>query len=140
MTNDDILAWLNDQWPPCVDVLSGNGVAYDKDRRELVMTYVATPEHCHSVDIVQGGFVSAMLDATMAYAVMGTQDVAEGIATLEMKVSFMAPGRPGQMVCKGRPVKLGRSIGYLEGELFQNDELLATSTTTVKLLKSRSGA
>ncbi|MBT5433037.1 MAG: PaaI family thioesterase [Alphaproteobacteria bacterium] len=140
MTNDEILAGLNDQWPPCVQLLGGHGTAYDQGRRELTMTYEAKPEHCHSGDIVQGGFITAMIDATMAYAVMGVKDGIEGIATLEIKVSFMAPGRPGPMTCRGWPVNMGRSIGHLEGDLRQGGRLIATSTTTVKLVRPKPAA
>lgn len=138
MTNDDVLDWLNSQWPPSVETLQGSATAFDLDARRLTMAFVAGPGFCHSGDVVQGGYITAMLDAAMAYAAMGVPDLCEGLATLEIKVSFMAPGRPGPMEATGRVVSAGRPIAYLDGELHQNGKLIATATSTGKLLRARS--
>jgi uncharacterized protein (TIGR00369 family) len=137
MTNETILAGLNEEWPPCVAMMQGRATDYDLEARRLTMSFVATPEFCHSGNVVQGGFITAMIDAVMAYAAMGVPDFCEGVATLEIKVSFMAPGRPGPMIATGRIVGGGRSIGYLDGDLHQDGKLIATATSTVKFLRAR---
>jgi acyl-coenzyme A thioesterase PaaI-like protein len=37
----------------------------------------------------------------------------------------------GALLGKGRVVRRGKDISFLAGELFQNDELVATATATV---------
>jgi uncharacterized protein (TIGR00369 family) len=137
LSNNDVLTRLNGAWPPCVALLGGHAVAFDLEACELVMTYQPTPEFCHSGNIVQGGYITAMIDAVMAYAAISIPDLCEGVASLEIKVSFMAPGRPGPMEARGRVVNAGRSIGHLDGELHQNGKLIATATSTVKFLKAK---
>jgi len=137
MSAEEFLKRISADWPPCVRILGGAAEAYDPERRELAMTYAPTHDHCNSGDVVQGGFITAMLDATMAYAVL---EADEGLATLEIKVSFIAVGRPGPMRCVGRPVNMGRSICFLEGELYQDDRLIATATTTGKLIRAKPDA
>ena len=98
------------------------------------MSFVANQNFCHSVDVVQGGYISAMLDAVMAYTVIGLPSVRTMVSTLELKTSFISIGHPGLMVGKGSITKLGKSIVFLNGELFQNNSLIATSTSTAKIL------
>ena len=73
----------------------------------------------------------------MAYATIGWPDACDGVATLEIKVNFISVGNPGKMTGTGRIVHHGRSIAYLDAELRQDDRLIATATSTVKLLRAR---
>lgn len=137
MENVQVLAKLNDEWPNSVATLGGYGVSFDQAEKTLEMSFVAIDSFCHSVDIVQGGYITGMLDAAMAYVIIGLPGACEGVATLEIKVNFMAPGRPGAMSGVGRVVHQGRSIAYLSGELHQDGRLIATATSTVKLIQAR---
>ena len=136
MTNDEIVALLNGQWPPSVETLRGQATDFDQDDSTLAMCFETDERFCHSGDIVQGGYISGMLDAVMAYAAIGMPDLCDGVATLEMKVSFMRAGRNGSFAGTGRVVHAGRNIAYLDGELYQAGKLVAAATSTVKLLRS----
>jgi uncharacterized protein (TIGR00369 family) len=137
MKDDDVVRFLNSQWPPAVQTLKGHATHFCLEQNSLGMEFETKPEFCHSGDIVQGGYISGMLDAVMAFAAIGPQDICDWVATLEIKVNFLAPGRNGKFVGSGRVVHSGRSIGYLSGELFQNSSLVATATSTVKLIHSK---
>lgn len=136
MTNTDIVSFLNGQWPPSVETLNGQAISFCQDTSSLVMHFDTDERFCHSGDIVQGGYISGMLDAAMAYAAIGLPDLCTGVATLEMKVSFMQVGRNGRFTGSGRVIHSGRNIAYLDGELHQEDRLVAAATSTVKLLRS----
>jgi uncharacterized protein (TIGR00369 family) len=136
MTNQEIVLFLNGQWPPSVQTLHGQATGFDQDLRALTMGFETNERFCHSGDIVQGGYISGMLDAAMAYAAIGMPGLCEGVATLEMKVSFMQVGRNGRFTGSGRVVHSGRKIAYLDGELHQEEKLVAAATSTVKLLRS----
>ncbi len=139
MNDNKILENLNGQWPPSVTTLGGHGLEFDQNVKTLQMSFQAIPNFCHSQDIVQGGYITGMLDAVMAYAVIGLPDVCQGVATLEIKVNFIAPGHPGEFESVGQVVHLGRSIAYLSGELRQNQKLVATATSTIKLIRGKTG-
>ena len=136
MTNEEILRFLNDQWPPSVQTLKGFATGFDKDAATLHMRFETDERFCHSGDVVQGGYISGMLDAAMAYAAIGMPGLCDGVATLEMKVSYMQVGRNGKFNGSGRIVHAGRNIAYLDGQLFQDNRLVAAATSTVKLLRS----
>jgi uncharacterized protein (TIGR00369 family) len=135
MTNDDVVNFLNGQWPPSIDTLRGVATTFDLDQRRLDMSFETDERFCHSGDIVQGGYISGMLDGAMAYAAIGVPDLCDMVATLEIKVSFMRTARNGRFSGNGRVIHAGRSIAYLDGELYQNDMLVAAATSTVKLIK-----
>ncbi len=137
MNNEEILADLNAQWPNSVKTLDGYGVRYDQENKTLEMSFTAIDAFCHSGNIVQGGYITGMLDAAMAYTMIGYPEACDGVATLEIKVSFMTPGQQGKMTGVGRIVHHGRSIAYLDAELRQEGRLIATANSTVKLLRAK---
>ena len=55
--------------------------------------------------------------------------------SIDINVSFLAAGRPGKLDCKSKIIKLGKSIGFASAELHQEDEIIATATSSLKLVK-----
>ena len=58
--------------------------------------------------------------------------------TLDINVSFLGPSPPGKLICNARILKQGRSIVYLASELYQKEKLVASATSTVKLVSKSS--
>ena len=54
----------------------------------------------------------------MTMAVFAKQGGLVNLPSLEIKVSFLAPSRAGKFVGKGRVLRGGKSIIFLEGELY----------------------
>ena len=80
---------------------------------------------------VQGGFVAAMLDDTMGPALVSMSGGAIMPRSVDLNVSFIRPVKPGRVIGRGRVVNQGRSIVFLEAELFDEaGRLLARSTST----------
>ena len=134
MTDDEITALLRGRGSPALTTIGGHVLGYEQARREITMGFEATPAMCHSRVIVQGGFITAMVDSAMAYAAIGASEGRAAVPTLEVKVSFLEAGNPGPMTAKARVVRMGRTIGFLEGELFQRDTLIATASSTVRIV------
>jgi uncharacterized protein (TIGR00369 family) len=80
---------------------------------------------------VQGGYVSAMLDECMSVAGMVTSGMTCVMPTLEMKTSFLRPAIPGPLKGVGWVVKWGKTVSFLEGELYDPEgRLLAKASAT----------
>jgi uncharacterized protein (TIGR00369 family) len=80
---------------------------------------------------VQGGFVCAMLDECMSVAGMIASGMTSVVPTLEMKTSFLRPALPGPLKGVGWVVKQGRTVCFLEGELYDPEgRLLARASAT----------
>ena len=134
------IAELNEYLSPSVQTLGGKITDFDARNGEITMTFEAVDAFCHSGNIVQGGYITGMLDSAMTWSVRGNLGKEVAVPTLEIKVSFIAPGNPGELVAKARPVHLGRSTAFLSGELYQHDQLVATGTSTTKLFRPRPDA
>ena len=121
--------------PPCLDSLRGEVIFYQSEPPKLKMEFEAIPEFCHSPNqIVQGGFVTGMLDSAMAHLVIAYLDFEFNPISLDINVSFLESSHPGILIAESKIKKLGKNIGYLSSEIFQNDKLVAASTSTVKLV------
>ena len=96
--------------------------------------YRAGLHMCHSGGVVQGGFVTGWIDAAMAHAgiAMAGADVVP--MTLEIKVSFFAPTRPGTVIAEAWVERRGRSTCFFEGRLIdETGKVLAKATSTLML-------
>ena len=134
MTTDTI-ALLKSLAQPVTKTLSGLPVAFDAEVQTLSMTFKTTTDFAHTNGtIVQGGFVSAMLDMTMAHLVMGLTDGKSNPISLDINTSFISPCPVGAHISNARVIRLGRSIGFLAADLYAEDRLIAGATSTVKLV------
>lgn len=80
---------------------------------------------------VQGGIIAALIDNAMARALAAMNDGKVIAATVELNVSFLRPVKPGRVIGKGRVIRQGRNIAFLEAELFDLEgRLLARGTST----------
>ena len=137
MNEHTVLQRLRKASPPSLLLLGGDFVSFDSSTACIHMSYALDDRFCHSGDVVQGGFITGMVDAAMAYAVIATLGPDVRVPTLEIKVSFIAPGRPGEFLSLGRIVHAGKSTAFLSAELYQAENLIATSTSTAKLVYPR---
>lgn len=125
------LADLNRSRPPIIETLGGELVNFDSQTRTLNMRYDIDESLCHSGNIVQGGIVTAMLDATMVHAIMVSQGQRSGLPTIDIHVSFLRASLAGQFSARGTIVKMGRRVVYTSAQLFDaNETLTATATAS----------
>ena len=135
MSDKDKLEMLLSHKAPCVETLGGRAIHFQSEPPELKMEFEAIPEFCHSPNqVVQGGFITGMLDTPMAHLLVALSDKKMQIMTLDINVSFLGPSHPGKLICHARILKLGKSIAYLASDLYQQEKLVATATSTIKLV------
>lgn len=100
-----------------------------------VIAYQAGMHMCHSGGVVQGGFVTGWIDAAMAHAVMSLHGQAFAPMSLEVKVSFFAPVRPGLVIAEGWIERAGKSTSFAEGLLKDSaGNVLAKASSTLRLV------
>ena len=133
MTDAEVVDTLNSVLNPAVRTLGGRVLEFDATAETIRMRFEAGPEFCHSKVIVQGGFITGMIDAAMAHVVLGLRGVRTIVPTLNLNVSFISPANPGQLIGTGRVVHLGKSTAFLAGELHQDGRLVATASATAKM-------
>ena len=125
-----------DNTPEYMKQLSGKVLEINFKSQSLKMSFLATEDICHSNGtIIQGGFTTVMMDSCMAFLVMELTDFIYTPMSIDINVSFLAAGRPGQLDCKSKIIKLGKSIGFACAELHQEGEIIATASSSLKLVK-----
>ena len=110
--------------------------SWDAESGEMQVGFTVGEEFTNPVGNVQGGIVAAMLDDTLGPAMVATLAPGDFAPTLELKVSFIRPAKPGAFVGKARVVHRGGTVAFLAGELHDEDDvLLATASATVKIVR-----
>lgn len=126
---------LNANAPQFIRLLGGTVTALDMAAHKAVFTFIVPLDYCHSVDVVQGGFVTAMLDAAMSHALFGTDDTVAGVASLDINTQFLGVCRGGQpLQVTGWVKKATYKTGFLEAEARDSQgELVASAQSLAKL-------
>ena len=123
--------------PPAAKTLGWTLRAIDPDAGTIEVGFTAGEAFTNPTGAVQGGFVAAMLDDTMGPAVFAMGKGEIFAPTLDLNVSFLRPARPGTFLGKGRVVSFGKTIAFLEGELYDSEGVLvARSTATARVLRA----
>lgn len=106
------------------DVIEQGKVEY---KMSITESHLATPFAAH------GGSISALMDATMGVCAL-SQVISEDkvVSTIEMKISFIAPGLLGDTLFgTANIIKPGKRILFVEGEIKnQNGNVIAIATGT----------
>ena len=99
-----------------------------------VIEYECGPHMCHSGGVAQGGFVCGWIDAAMAHASLSLLPEMTPMS-LELKVSYFAPARPGRVTAEGWIERRGRATCFAEGRLLDPDgKVLAKASSTIRLI------
>ena len=92
-----------------------------------------TKEHLATPIAAHGGSISALMDATMGVCAL-SQVLSDKkvVSTIEMKISFLAPGLLGDtMMATAQIVKSGKRLLFVEGQIKnQKEELIAIASGT----------
>ena len=108
---------------------------FSKEENSIRLEYIAEHRHCHSGNIVQGGYVTGWIDSAMAHSVMIPTNFEYSPLTLELKITFLKSANPGPVIAEAKVIKLGKSIAFVEGSLIDKDgNLIAKGTSTNKLV------
>ena len=121
--------------PPITTTLGGRIVSLDGG--ELICEYVGAPAFANPAGQVQGGMLCAMLDDVTALLVTSTLVDAEHCATLSLNTSFLRPAKPGLLRGRATLLRRGRGVCNVNGELFQEDRLVATATAVCMVVAAR---
>lgn len=118
---------------PFVDALGIELHAYGEGHSELWVDLDAA--HLNTWDVAHGGVVMTMLDVAMALAARGGTDHTGGVATIEMKTSFMRPAEH-RLRAQGKVLHKTSTLAFCEASLFDDrGKLCASATGTFKYLR-----
>jgi acyl-CoA thioesterase len=137
LTDADILHILTSRPPEAIKTLNGHLLEVDSERGICRFRFEIVPAFCHSNGrICQGGFLTGMVDTSMAHAAIARGKMVVAVPTLELKISFFEAMGPGIVFAEGRVMRWGGSIGFLDGDLKdEKGRLIAHATSTIKIIR-----
>lgn len=76
-----------------------------------------------------------MLHDTMGPVVLLKSGGALYPSSIDINVSFLAAAKPGPLICEAEVLRLGKTVGFVEGRLMDNEgRTLARATSSVMLV------
>jgi uncharacterized protein (TIGR00369 family) len=122
--------FANKPAPPAAELLGWELLSEDPEAGTIEIAFHPDGRMLNPRGDVQGGFVAAMLDDTMGPALVSMSGGTLMPRSIDLNVSFIRPVKPGRVIGRGRVVKAGRSVAFLEGELFDEQGMLLARATS----------
>ena len=122
--------------PAAAVTLGWELVSVSPEQGTIEVAFTATEAFLNPAGVIQGGFLSAMLDDTLGPALVAglLSTLATSPLRLTCMSSFCARLRPGRLLGRGRVVRRGRDVGFLAGELLDAEgAVVAVATATVQI-------
>ena len=103
----------------------------DPDAGWVEAWFEARPDFLNPNGSIQGGIVTGFLDEAMSLSAFVAGELKSAVPTLEMKTSFLRPLMTDRARARGQVVRLGSSVIFTEGWLWNADGVLcATASAT----------
>ena len=126
--------------PPVAKLLGWKLIEIDRSKKSIELEFVATGDFLNPSGTVQGGILCAMLDDTLGPAVFAATDFKQQGRTIDLHTHFVRPAFPGKIRAKGQVTRLGKTVAFMEGQLFNSDgKLLARATGSAMLFAFEAG-
>jgi uncharacterized protein (TIGR00369 family) len=120
--------------------LVGFAVTESGDGRAVVAMKTG-PQHFNPMGTLHGGVLCDIADTAMGFAFASTLAAGESFTTIELKINYLRPVREAQLRAEGRVVQRGRTVGYVECEVTdENGKLVAKSNSTCIVLRGDQAA
>ena len=125
---------MTDAVAPTLQTSLGQVRVVSNDEGRAVIEYEVGAHMCHSGGVAQGGFVCGWIDAAMAHASLSIAPEMTPMS-LELKVSYFAPARPGRVIAEGWIERRGGATCFAEGRLLDPaGKVLAKASSTIRLI------
>jgi uncharacterized protein (TIGR00369 family) len=105
----------------------GDGEALVEIRSQVI--------HHQIFGYVHGGVIASLADAAIFWSFFAELDESVGITTVDLKVNYLVPVADGKLSARGKRIRLGRTLGLGETEIFNGEgKLVAHGTSSVIVL------
>jgi len=107
----------------------------------VVMELTADERHANPMGTLHGGVLCDLADAAMGMAYASRLEAGESFTTLELKINFLKPIWRARLRAVGTVIKMGRTVGLVECEIFDEKAVLvAKVSSTCMTLRGESAA
>ncbi len=122
--------------PPAAKHLQFEFQDADVDRGWIRIKFTPRAEFLNPAGMVQGGFLVAMLDDTMGPSVLVKSRGDYMTTSVDIHAHFLRPVRLAPVYCEAEVTKMGRTIAYIEGKLFdEKGKLCVRCVSSAMIMK-----
>jgi len=137
LTPEAVRAFMGDPalLPPLSKHLGYELLDFDIEAQWVEAAFFGREEFLNPNGTVQGGIITAFLDEAMSSAAFMASGLRSAVPSIEITTMEVRPLYGGRCTARGQVQRLGRSVGFLEGRLFNADGVVcATATATAAIV------
>ena len=111
-------------------------VAADGEAGTVRLEFSPAEIFVQGAGVLQGGAVTAMLDFSMAFAVLAVLPAGQTCATVGLNATFLRAAPIGRYVAVGEIIRRGRTLAFARAHLFAPADparTVATATSTLAI-------
>lgn len=94
--------------------------------------------HLQQMEFVHGGVTATVADIVSGFAAFTLVKKGQGVVTVEMKTSYLNPGKGDTLYAVGKVIKAGSRLLFCESEIFtrsqDNSVLIAKASSTMAIV------
>ncbi|WP_075168392.1 PaaI family thioesterase, partial [Acinetobacter indicus] len=109
--------------PPIHHLLGGHIIQWDREKREIAVSYTALESFTNPRGSVEGGMSCAMLDDAMGIFAALNQ-TAKPASTINLSMDLFRPCEVGEVQATAWFVKAGKTLRRIESEAWQRINLV----------------
>ena len=93
-------------------------------------------KHMQLMGAVHGGVLASLVDTVTYWSVYyGIEDPDKWLATVDLKVNYLAASGSGRLTARGRQIKVGKKLCYASAEVHDdNGTIVAHGASTLMIL------
>jgi len=131
------LTWIEDlaRTMPYYQHIGIKLVRLDRGRSELQLKM--TRSLTQSSGIAHGGVAASLIDSAVGLALCTLIEPHQMISTVEMKVNYLTPARPGLIKATGMIIHKGKQIAVGEALVFEENKVVAKGLVTYMILEGK---
>jgi uncharacterized protein (TIGR00369 family) len=100
------------------------------------ISFQAKDEHLNQAGTLHGGVLATLVDTAMGVAVRSVTDEGDVPATSQLTVTYLRPGKPGELEVTAKVRTRGEHLTVCEAEVEQDGRSLVHAVATFALLHS----
>lgn len=120
--------------PPSARWMGMQLVEHDPERMYSKLTFDPKPEMVNFGGVLQGGFLSAMLDDAMGFNCFISMKMQNNQATIDLHTHYFKAVPLGPVTVEAWVIRAGKSVAFLEAKLYDAaGDLAVRATSSTKL-------
>jgi len=128
------MAFTKDMAPPSAKWMGMDIVEHDTEKMYTKVSFAPNKDMINFGGVIQGGFLSAMMDDAMGFNTFVSLGMKYSMATIDLHTQFLKAAPLGPIIAEAWVTKAGKAIVFAEAKLYiDENEPVARATSSLKL-------